>query len=63
MPVKINVAGAVLGAIAIGLLAGACLPAGSDADSPAVAAEANSGNRSNEPQRFSAAEPSSPMGR
>ncbi|EQB18034.1 MAG: hypothetical protein K0R64_3108 [Novosphingobium lindaniclasticum] len=42
---KINVAAAVLGAIAIGLLAGACLPAGSDADVPVVVAAAQSGHR------------------
>ena len=66
---KINVMGAVAGAIAFGALAGACLPAGSEGDTKAENAHTAkrkqhlAATRPQEPQRLSVADTSGPLGR
>lgn len=66
-PMKTPMLGAVVAAIAIGVLAGACLPAGSHADDPPTAPqklrEAASSRSSDAQRGLEGAEVSPPLGR
>jgi|GEM_PF-6791015 hypothetical protein len=66
-PMKIPMLGAVVAAIALGGLAGACLPAGAEADDPPTAAqtprEAASSPRPDAQRGPEAPEVSPPLGR